>query len=533
MPGSQLHRRILIGCTFLAAYVALDYVSYVKPYRGLGVTPWNPPPGLSLALVFLRGAFYAPFVLAAPALADFFVRGTPRGLLQPVLAALATGAPYLVAGLVLQRLSFFDPRLRSVRDTITLIAVGAASVAISAMLFVSGLLAVHAIEREEMLTVAWRTAIGDLIGILVVVPLTLLAWTYRPWPAPSGLMLAQGAAIVVALLIVFGYRDATAFQLFYLLFLPVLWIALTYGPPGSALALLIVQAGILIGAEIRFGPAPGLGALQALLIALAITGLIVGAIVAEREDAAVRMREQQAALNRALRIRSAGEVAATIAHEISQPLTALNTYAGVVTKALREGQLDLATTAAAKIEGASARAAAILSSMKEFLRQGTISKAPVDLREALAELEDLLKEDLAKRNISLVMSVARDMPVLPADRIQLQQAIHNLIVNSSEAIQGVGRHGRIMVKAALLTDGTCVIEVADDGPGFPPGYNFKEPTPFTSTKLEGSGLGLGVARSIVEAHGGRLTFTSSSRGVTAKLRLPVTEPEHDPDDRHH
>lgn len=533
MSGPHLYRRILIGCAFLAAYVALDYVSYVKPYRGLGVTPWNPPPGLSVALVFLGGKFYAPFVLAAPALSDCLVRGTPSGLLQPLLAAVATGAPYLVAGLVLQRLTFFDPRLRSARDAITLICAGAGSVALSAMLFVSGLLALRAIESNEMMTVAWRAAIGDLIGILVVVPLALLAWTYRPWPAPTWQMLVQAAALVMALMVVFGYRDATAFQLFYLLFLPVLWIALTYGPPGSALALMIVQIGILIGAEIRFGPDPGLGALQALLIALAITGLIVGAVVAEREDAAARMREQQAALNRALRIRSAGEVAATIAHEISQPLTALNTYAGVVTKALHEGQLGLAANAAGKIEGASARAAAILSSMKEFLRQGTISRAPVDLREALTELEELLKEDLAKRNILLVVSVGRDMPVLSADRIQLQQAVHNLIVNSSEAIQGVGRHGRITVKAAILSGDTCVIEVADDGPGFPPGYNFKEPTPFTSTKPEGSGLGLGVARSIAEAHGGRLTITSSSRGVTAKLSLPITEPEHDPDDRHH
>lgn len=533
MAPSHFHRRILIGCAFIAAYVALDYVSYVKPYRGLGVTPWNPSPGLSVALIFLGGSFYAPFVLAAPALADLVVRGAPRGLSQPLLAAVATGAPYLVAGLALQRLSYFDPRLRSVRDAITLISVGMVSVLLAATLFVSGLFALHAIERNEIVVVAWRAAVGDLIGILVVLPLALLVWTHRPWPAPSRWMLAQGAAILLALSIVFGFRDATAFQLFYLLFLPVLWIALTYGPPGSAVALLLVQAGLIVGAEIRFGPEPGLGALQALLIALAITGLIVSAIVAEREDAALRLRDQQAALNRALRIRSTGEIAATIAHEISQPLTALNTYAGIVTKALREGQLELALNAAVKIESASVRAAAVLSSMKEFLRQGTISRAPIDLREVLAELDELLREDLVKRNISLMMNVAREIPLFAADRIQLQQAIHNLIVNSSEAIQSVGRPGRITLNAGVQAGELCWIEVSDDGPGFPPAYNFKDPTPFTTTKPEGSGLGLGVARSIAEAHGGNLAITSTSRGVTATIRLPITEPELDPDDRHH
>jgi two-component system, LuxR family, sensor kinase FixL len=248
----DLHRRLLVGCAFLAVFVALDYLSYVQPYRGLGVTPWNPPPGLSVALMFLGGSFFAPFVLVAPALADYVVRGTPLGFAQSILAAAATGAPYLAAGIILQRLRFFDPRLRSVQDAITLITLGVASVTVSAILFVSGLLALQAIERDEVLTVAWRAGIGDLIGMLVVVPLALLAWTDRPWPVPTLSMLGQAGAIVASLLIVFGYQEATAFQLFYVLFLPVLWVALTYGPLGSALALLLVQVGILIGAEIRF-----------------------------------------------------------------------------------------------------------------------------------------------------------------------------------------------------------------------------------------------------------------------------------------
>lgn len=525
MARSHPYRRILIGCAFLAAYVALDYVSYVKPYRGLGVTPWNPPPGLSVALVFLGGAFYAPFVLAAPALADLIVRGTPSGLMQPLVAAVATGAPYLVAGLVLQRLRFFDPRLRAVRDAITLISVGVGSVALAAMLFVSGLLTLHAIERSEVLTVAWRAAIGDLIGILIVVPLVLLVWTYRPWPAPTPWMLTQAAAILVALLIVFGYREATAFQLFYLLFLPVIWIALTYGPPGSALALLLVQAGILVGAEIRFGPDPGLGALQALLIALAITGLIVSAIVAEREDTAARLRDQQAALNRALRIRSSGEVAATIAHELNQPLTALTTYSGIAAKAMRDGQVDLATRAIAKVEAECNRASSVLGGLRELLRQGALTREPVDIKAALAELDVLLRDDLSMKGVSLTIAVADEVPILLADRVQLQQAIHNLIVNSSEAIQSVGRRGSVQLSARVEDGDNCIIELQDDGPGFPTGYNLQDPTPFMTTKPDGSGIGLGVARSIAEAHGGSLVISSSSRGANVRLRIPINRIE--------
>ena len=164
---------------------------------------------------------------------------------------------------------------------------------------------------------------------------------------------------------------------------------------------------------------------------------------------------------------------------------------------------------------------------------GTLSPAPTDLRALLSELAELLNEDLAKRSISLAISVSEHVPIVTADRIQLQQAIHNLIVNSSEAIQGVGRPGRITVRATADATGACSITVQDNGPGFPPGFNFNEPTPFTSTKPEGSGLGLGVARSIAEAHGGRLTIASTSRGVTATLTIPKTEVKLDSNDRNH
>jgi two-component system sensor kinase FixL len=520
MIDARQYRRILLGCAFLAAYIALDYVSYVKPYRGLGITPWNPPPGLSIAVVFLGGRFYAPFVLVAPALADWVVRGAGLGLWLELVLSLGVGSTYLAGGLALQRILTFDPRFRFVRDALTLTGVAASSALMAAAVYVVILRGSGTIFQNEVVSVAWRAAVGDIIGILVIVPLVLLAATYRPWPSPGPLAWVQFFALIAAIAIVFGYQEATAFQLFYLLFLPLLWIALSYGPPGAAVALLFIQIGLIVGAEIRFGPDPGLGALQVLMIALAITGLIVGTIVAEREDSAARLRDQQAAISRALRMRSAGEVAATIAHEINQPLTAVNTYAGIAKKAMDDGNLDLASRAIQKVKSESVRANEVLKGIRELLRQGTITKRSVDLKAKLEELEQLLGEDLTKKGIRFAVYVEPDFPIIKADGVQLQQAIHNLIVNAAEAILGIGRGGVIMT-AVTSSDHDVLIEVRDNGPGFPPGFDVNEPTPFTTTKPDGSGLGLAVARSIAEAHGGSLAISSSSRGARVVMRLPI------------
>jgi two-component system sensor kinase FixL len=523
MSDARFYRRLALGCAFLAAYVALDYVSYVKPYRGLGITPWNPPPGLSIAVVFLGGWAFAPFVLAAPAVADIVVRGAALGPKIELLLSLSIGGTYLVSGLALQRMVAFDPRLRTVRDALTLTAVAVAAALVAAAFAVVILFNSGTIFQNEVIAVAWRAAVGDIIGILVVAPVVLLIVTYRPWPRPEplALALAQLVALVGALAVVFGYQDATAFQLFYLLFLPLLWIALSYGPPGAAIALLLIQVGLIIGAEIRFGPDPGLGAMQVLMIALAITGLVVGTIVAEREDTAARLRDQQASINRALRMRSAGEVAATIAHEINQPLTALTTYAGIAAKGMEDGKLDLVARAVDKIRSESVRANEVLQGIRELLRQGTLTKRDVDLAIKLEELESLLAEDLAKKGIRLSIKVASGFPIIRADGIQLQQAVHNLIVNGAEAILSVGRDGNIDVRVSQAETGDALIEVKDDGPGFPPGFDVNEPAPFTTTKPEGSGLGLAVARSIAEAHGGGLSITTSPRGSRVQIKLPI------------
>ncbi len=530
MMGKPLMRAMSAGFAYLAVYAALNFVSYVKPYGSFGVTPWNPEVGLNLALAYLGGIVAAPFFLIAQFATNYVLRGGPMGFWLELVTSAVSGAAFLIAGTILRRMNFIDPRLNSVRDVLhLLLAILAASLA-AAILFTLAIAIGGELGRGDFTHVVRRLVIGDVIGCLTITPFILIFVTLRPWPAPRWDAAFQVAALVGALIVVFGYRDATAFQLFYLLFLPLLWVALTYGTAGVAIAILIIQIGLLIGAEFRFGTDPGLAALQVLMFALALTGFLVGAIFIERENAATRIREQQGALDRAMRTRAAGEVAAGITHEINQPLTALRNYATVARSALENGQTELALESLAKLNTQSDRVANILKSIRDLLHQGTIDISAVSIDDLLNDFSDLMATDLASRGISLKATAPAGFPLVRIDSVQVTQALHNLVNNAADAMTGIGQHGAIRIAVSRIASKDrpeFAISVTDEGPGFPPSVNVERPVPFVSTKSEGTGIGLSIARTVAEAHGGRLTIASAATGACVTIILPLKEAGHD------
>lgn len=526
-PFSSHARWLWLCGLYFTAYVALDFVSYVKPYGNLGVTAWNPQMGMSLALIYLAGLSYAPVVLLAQAFSDALLRSAPLGLPLELAASIVTGSVAIGAAHLLRTRFSIDPRFYALRDVVRLIGVSSACVLLGAVLYTGVLAAGGALGRGEFFVVSWRLFVGNLIGILAVAPGALIFITVRRRPALRREGFLQWMTIVLALVIVFGYREATAFQLFYLLFLPLLWIALKYGVSGTALSLPFIQVGLVIGAQIRFGNEPGLTALQVLMIALAITGLIVGSISIERQIAAASSQEQQNALNRVLRLRTAGEIASGIAHEINQPLAAIRTYAVVAQDAVKRGHQTLALETIAKMSVQCARAADIIKSVREMLVQGKINESPTDLRSLLSELEELVRSDLREVGLHLSVKVPTEFPIVEADSLQLVQALINLVTNASDAMQSVGRSGEISIEVKDLRNGSYQLSVRDMGCGFPPGYNLKDPPAFVTTKAEGTGLGLSIARTIAEAHGGRLSLKSSAEGATVSLELPFKGGHHE------
>jgi signal transduction histidine kinase len=513
-----------LGIIYVLVVIAVEAVSSVGLYRGIGVTPWNPSAGFSVAIVFLGGVQFAPFVVLAHGISQY-LDSVPWPSALFSAAFLLPCAVYIFAGLAMRHWPGFDPSLGSVRDCLRLIVLAVATAVFDTLSQIGALDAAGLMPGGHSLAVSWRSFIGSLVGVLTVTPLVLLLARPNLWPAPSLEQVAQFATLVVATLVVFGYPAATAYQLFYLLFLPVLWVALRYGITGSAAVLNLCQIAVIIGAQFRFGPSPGLAPLQTLLVVLVITGLLVGAVVTERQISAKRLRDQHGALNRALRLRSAGETAAAIAHEINQPLTALATYASVVDDALARGETALARETLAKLRKQCERAALVVTSVRELVKHGHLALEPVDLHHLVGELSDIHREELAARGVSLAIDIPRSLPRVWLDPTQMQQALHNLLNNSLEAIVSSGQRGAITISAHVDGASAAVVEVRDNGPGFPQGFEELASTPFLTTKQDGSGLGLAVARSVAEAHGGSLIIAPSSHGATVRLKLPITTEE--------
>ncbi len=520
MNSSPMSTHFLLGVGYCLAALMLDWLSLIGLYRGIGVTPWSPTTGLALAYAYWAGPVAWPFIAVAELLTLLVVNPTRFSIPALGVVIVATCGTWVAAAVCLRSVVTFDPRLRTVQSLLVLIAVATIGALMHSSAYMLALWYDRMIGQTELFPAAWRLVVGDVVGILIVAPLLLLFARDHRLEWPEWTHLAQFLVLLAALWTVFAYRQATTYQLFYLLFLPLLWVALRDGVRGVILMLNAAQIGIIVGTHVRADIVPGTGSLQILMIALAVTGLLVSAVVTEREAAGQRLREQQAALGRALRLRSAGETAAAIAHQINQPITAISTYAAIARDAIAAGNHELAGTALGKLTHECDRAAEVMRSIRDLVKQGALSPAPMRLARLLEDVRVAHASELGSQRIVMGIEIAPGLPILMADQVQLEQAVDNLVVNSIEAIGESGRPGHIGIIVRAEGDDT-IIEVEDSGPGFAPGLDALATTPFMTTKRNGSGLGLAIARSVAEAHGGSLAVMRRSTGACIRIRLPT------------
>jgi two-component system sensor kinase FixL len=307
--------------SYLGAYVVADWVSYLYPLAPFAITPWNPPPGLSLALLLLCGLRYAPAVLVAVLTADAVVRDVPGPPWAMLASALVIAGGYSAVAALLLRALRIDPGLKSLRDLSWLLACVAAGTALIACAYVGVYVLAGQIARSQAADHALRFWIGDMIGVVVTTPLVLVVVARRPI-GRSWEVAAQAGAIVLALALVFGVGYPVASPLFYLLFLPLVWIAMRHGFRGAAYAAFATQIGLIAAARVTGHSASSVLEMQFLMLALAVTSLLLGMAVSERREAVERLSEKQEDLARTLRLAAAGEMASALAHELNQPLSA-------------------------------------------------------------------------------------------------------------------------------------------------------------------------------------------------------------------
>jgi signal transduction histidine kinase len=240
----------------------------------------------------------------------------------------------------------------------------------------------------------------------------------------------------------------------------------------------------------------------------------------------LRLREQ---LAHTARVNAMGEVVASIAHEVNQPLFAIVSNARAAGTLLSRGEPDLAEIGAAleDIVQDANRASAIMARIRIFLQRKPTEHLPVDLNAVVETVRTFLGPELARRRVELVAELAGGLPQVLADAVQLQQVLVNLLMNGIDAMEGLEPRQRLLrVRTSLEADERRVrLEVTDAGPGFDPAVRARLFEPFFSTKPSGLGMGLAICRSIVEDHGGYIRpVDHGGPGTTLLISLPVRRP---------
>jgi two-component system sensor kinase FixL len=238
------------------------------------------------------------------------------------------------------------------------------------------------------------------------------------------------------------------------------------------------------------------------------------------EEEALRHREQ---MMHASRLTTMGEMAAAMAHEINQPLSAIATYTAACQRFLdRSGESTEDMRAALReIGGQAHRAGQIIQRMRNFTRSRESQRRLVELAPLIDEIRPLAELDAKAHQVRLTIEIDAGLPPVNADGVQIQQVVLNLLRNGVDAMADTPAAGRDLMLRALSADNSVRVEISDRGHGVPEGARAQLFTPFFTTKPTGMGMGLAISRSIVAAHGGKLDCANNpGGGATFFFTLP-------------
>jgi NO-binding membrane sensor protein with MHYT domain len=363
----------------------------------------------------------------------------------------------------------------------------------------------------------------------------ILAMHYTGMAAMRGPVELSYDPLWVALSVIVAIGAATA----------ALWLAFGTKDPGQKLAAAIVLGFAISGmhytgmrAAICTAPATTevaqeVTTLDRTPLAVAIAGFVLADLAAlfasayRRKRADEALRQTEADLAHIQRVTAMGELAASITHEVMQPLGAGMNNAGAASRWLGAQPPDLnkAREALDRTVENGKRAAEIIGRIRALVKKEPPRKDALDVNEAIVEVIALSRGEVMKNNVSVQTQLAEGLPLIQGDRVQLQQVILNLIINAVQAMGGVSEGSRgLLISTGKDASDRVLVAVQDSGPGLNPegfGHLFDS---FYTTKPGGMGMGLSICRSIVEAHGGRIWATpNAGPGITMQFTLPIND----------
>jgi PAS domain S-box-containing protein len=244
----------------------------------------------------------------------------------------------------------------------------------------------------------------------------------------------------------------------------------------------------------------------------------------QAEEEREKLREAQADLAHVSRMTTMGELTASLAHEVNQPITAVVNGASTAVRWLTREEPDLAEAreAALGVVRNAKRAADIISRIRTISKRGESNRQPVDINELIREMITLLRNEANRYSVSIRTNLVADLPQVMADPVQVQQVMMNLIMNSIDAMKEIAQPRELTLRSQRGEGQHLLISVSDTGKGLPQHQMDQIFDAFFTTKAHGIGLGLRISRSIVESHGGRLWATNNSpRGASFYFTLPI------------
>ncbi len=247
--------------------------------------------------------------------------------------------------------------------------------------------------------------------------------------------------------------------------------------------------------------------------------------ITERKQAQESLQKAQATLARVNRVMLVGEMTASVAHEVNQPIAAAVTNAGACLRwlAAQPPDMEKARQALGRIVKDGKRASEVIGRIRALVKKMPQRTVRFDINDAIIEVIALTQSELQRNPVELRTRLSNDLPLVSADRVQLQQVILNLIVNAVDAMSGVGERPReLVVESGRDNPNDVFVEVRDSGPGLDSTDLDRMFDSFYTTKPDGMGMGLSISRSIVEAHGGQLRATPNEPyGAVFRFTLPV------------
>lgn len=519
--------RWLLSLLYVLAYGVLDAITYVEPVLQLGITPWSPQAGLTVAFLLWAGVRGVPFTAVAAFLAEVLVRDASPVSLPHVAAALCIAATYgamaASRGPALARDALFSlaPAMRFISATV------AASLVAAVGYVASFVLAGH-LPPESAMGSVLRYWIGDVNGILMLSPLLLVVPRLHEGLAVLrgnlGLALLQAAVVVASVMLLFQFEMTEDQRSYYPLFLPMIWVAVRWGAVGALLAAVVTQVAVVLALH---GTAQGtpLLDLQMLNTTLVVTGLLLGVAVTERARARLELQERDRQLARAMRFAVAGEMSSSLTHELNQPITALVSYLQA-SRIMTGPQAPCDPRLAETLEKATReaiRAAEVMRRLRDFYQgTGTPLRGPADLAACCGSVLELLEARLRRQRVTVRRSLAPQLLTVDADRTQVEMVLHNLVSNAIDAMVAAGGRRELLIEARA-GEGEVRLAVHDSGPGVAEEVLPQIFVPFNTTKADGMGLGLAISRNLLRAQGGELTYRPSERlgGACFEMRCPT------------